>query len=123
MRALLQACRRAPASATCRRRRLAEAGPIGKLRDNDIIEIAVDRLTLMQQRELHRRRTAADAKRARELARRQTPDLHAHGLPAVPGCGRHCSRWAAASEGCICDTDKIIEVINAGKTLRHLIFF
>ena len=31
--------------------------PIGKLRDNDIIEIAVDRLTLTGQRELHRRRT------------------------------------------------------------------
>ena len=55
---------------------------------------------------------------ARELAMRQThPDLHAHDF--LPDDTR---LWAALQsvsggtwKGCIYDTDKIIEVINAGK--------
>ncbi|MBJ6598195.1 dihydroxy-acid dehydratase [Enterobacter asburiae] len=95
-------------------------GPIGKLRDNDIIEIAVDRLTLTGS--VNFIGTADNPltpeEGARELARRQThPDLHAHDF--LPDDTR---LWAALQsvsggtwKGCIYDTDKIIEVINAGK--------
>ncbi|MRF68980.1 YjhG/YagF family D-xylonate dehydratase, partial [Escherichia coli] len=56
-------------------------GPIGKLRDNDIIEIAVDRLTLTGS--VNFIGTADNPltpeEGARELAMRQThPDLHAY---------------------------------------------
>ena len=95
-------------------------GPIGKLRDNDIIEIAVDRLTLTGS--VNFIGTADNPltpeEGARELAMRQThPDLHAHDF--LPDDTR---LWAALQsvsggtwKGCIYDTDKIIEVINAGK--------
>ena len=95
-------------------------GPIGKLRDNDIIEIAVDRLTPTGS--VNFIGTADNPltpeEGARELAVRQThPDLHAHDF--LPDDTR---LWAALQsvsggtwKGCIYDTDKIIEVINAGK--------
>lgn len=71
-------------------------GPIGKLRDNDIIEIAVDRMTLTGSVNFI---GTADTpltpeEGARELARRQThPDLHAHDFcRTIRGYGQHCSR-------------------------------
>jgi dihydroxyacid dehydratase/phosphogluconate dehydratase len=71
-------------------------GPIGKLRDNDIIEIAVDRLTLTGS--VNFIGTADNPltpeEGARELAggrrtRTCTPTTFCRTIPA---CGRHCSR-------------------------------
>jgi dihydroxyacid dehydratase/phosphogluconate dehydratase len=94
-------------------------GPIGKLRDNDIIEIAVDRLTLTGSVNFIGTRTSPlTPKRGGGAGgRRRIPDLHAHDF--LPDDTR---LWAALQsvsggtwKGCIYDTDKIIEVINAGK--------
>ncbi|VTP63159.1 putative dehydratase [Leclercia adecarboxylata] len=95
-------------------------GPIGKLRDNDIIEIVVDRLSLTGSVNFIGTPLAplTPAEGAVELARRQPhPELHAHDF--LPDDTR---LWAALQsisggtwKGCIYDTDKIIEVINAGK--------
>ncbi|MCZ0884894.1 dihydroxy-acid dehydratase [Raoultella ornithinolytica] len=95
-------------------------GPIGKLRDDDVIEIVVDRLALTGHVNFigtaHQRLTPEEG--AAELAARTPhPDLHAHDF--LPDDTR---LWAALQsvsggtwKGCIYDTDKIIEVINAGK--------
>lgn len=95
-------------------------GPIGKLRDHDLIEIVVDRGGLTGSVNFigsaHMRLTPEAG--ARVLTERMLhPDLHAHDY--LPDDTR---LWAALQsvsggtwKGCIYDTDKIIEVINAGK--------
>ena len=98
---------------------LAE-GPIGKLRDNDIIEIIVDRneLTGSVKFSRHDRLSLTPEEGAYELAMRPAhPELRAHAF--LPDDTR---LWAALQSvsggtprGCIYDTDKIIDVINAGK--------
>jgi dihydroxyacid dehydratase/phosphogluconate dehydratase len=95
-------------------------GPIGKLRDNDIIAIDVDRLRLTGSVNFigSREQPLTPEQGAAELARRAPhPELHAHDF--LPDDTR---LWAALQsvsggtwKGCIYDTDKIIEVINAGK--------
>jgi len=95
-------------------------GPIGKLRDNDIIEIVVDRHSLSGSVNFI---GSEDIPLTPEqgvevlLERESHPDLHPHDY--LPDDTR---LWAALQsvsggtwKGCIYDTDKIIEVINAGK--------
>lgn len=95
-------------------------GPIGKLRDNDIIEIVVNRHSLSGSVNFI---GSEDIPLTPEqgvevlLERESHPDLHPHDY--LPDDTR---LWAALQsvsggtwKGCIYDTDKIIEVINAGK--------
>ncbi len=94
-------------------------GPIGKLRDGDLIEIEIDRNTLSGS--IHFIGTAdailTPAAAANLLASRDPhPDLKPH--PQLPDDTR---LWAALQEasggtwaGCIYDTDRIIEVLQAG---------
>jgi dihydroxyacid dehydratase/phosphogluconate dehydratase len=96
-------------------------GPIGKLRDGDVIEIVIDRASLeghinfvgVDGREL----STEEAIRVLE-SRASHPDLHLH--PHLPDDTR---LWAALQEasggtwaGCIYDVDRIVEVLNAGMT-------
>ena len=95
-------------------------GPIGKLRDNDIIEIIVDRNKLTGSVNFigTTERPLTPEEGAYELAMRSAhPELRAHAF--LPDDTR---LWAALQSvsggtwrGCIYDTDKIIDVINAGK--------
>lgn len=95
-------------------------GPIGKLRDNDIIEIIVDRNKLTGSVNFigTTERPLTPEEGAYELAMRSVhPELRAHAF--LPDDTR---LWAALQSvsggtwrGCIYDTDKIIDVINAGK--------
>ncbi|MBI5928762.1 MAG: YjhG/YagF family D-xylonate dehydratase [Chloroflexi bacterium] len=94
-------------------------GPIGKLRDGDIIEIFIDRESMLGQINLVG--TAGQdlsPQQATELLiqRDPHPDMHPHAL--LPDDTR---LWAALQEasggtwrGCIYDTDRIIEVLKAG---------
>ncbi|MFC0227957.1 YjhG/YagF family D-xylonate dehydratase [Serratia aquatilis] len=95
-------------------------GPIGKLRDNDMIEIIVDRLTLSGSVNFigsETQRVTPDEGREILAARPPHPALHAHDF--LPDDTRLWAALQAVSggtwKGCIYDTDKIIEVINAGK--------
>jgi len=95
-------------------------GPIGKLRDGDVIEIVVDRKTLEGRVNL----VAADGRPLSDdeaagllTARARHPGLRAH--PALPDDTR---LWAALQEvgggtwgGCVYDVDRLIEVIDAGR--------
>ena len=95
-------------------------GPIGKLRSGDVIEILVDRLSLKGSVNFI---GSADTRLTPEegavvLAEREPhPDLKAHDY--LPDDTRLWAALQAISggtwKGCIYDTDKIIEVINAGK--------
>ncbi len=94
-------------------------GPIGKVRDGDIIEIILDRQNLTGS--IHLVGTAdgdiTPDEAALLLATREPhPDLHVH--PHLPDDTR---LWAALQEasggtwaGCIYDTDKIIAALKAG---------
>jgi xylonate dehydratase len=95
-------------------------GPIGKLRDGDLIEIEIDR-RLLEGRvnfvgTVDQELTSADA--VRVLSERDShPGLKPHA--ALPNDTR---LWAALQEvsggtwaGCIYDVDRIIEVLQAGK--------
>jgi putative YjhG/YagF family dehydratase len=95
-------------------------GPIGKLRDGDVIEIVVDRQSLrgsvnfIGSPEVRiTPEEGADVLAERELH----PGLKAHDY--LPDDTRLWAALQAVSggtwKGCIYDTDKIIEVINAGK--------
>jgi len=94
-------------------------GPIGKLRDGDVIEIVIDRRTLDGRVGLvgadGRTIDAAEAERVL-AARPPHPDLAPHEkLPA------DTRLWAALQEasggtwgGCVYDVDRIVEVVRAG---------
>ncbi|MBZ0315663.1 MAG: YjhG/YagF family D-xylonate dehydratase [Anaerolineae bacterium] len=94
-------------------------GPIGKLRDGDILEIVIDRENLIGQINLVGTdgQDLSPQQAAELLAKRDPhPDLHPHTL--LPDDTR---LWAALQEasggtwrGCIYDTDRIIEVLKAG---------
>ncbi|MCQ3929895.1 MAG: YjhG/YagF family D-xylonate dehydratase [Chloroflexi bacterium] len=94
-------------------------GPIGKLRDGDIIEIVIDRENLIGQINLVGTdgQDLSPSQAAELLASRDPhPDLRPHAL--LPDDTR---LWAALQEvsggtwrGCIYDTDRIIEVLRAG---------
>lgn len=95
-------------------------GPIGKLRDGDMIEIIVDRLSLKGSVNFigSAEGRMGPKEGAAVLAER---DLHP-GLKAHDYLPDDTRLWAAlqavsggAWKGCIYDTDKIIEVINVGK--------
>ncbi len=94
-------------------------GPIGKVRDGDIIEIEIDRRNLQGHVNFigTAEQTLSREEAALVLAQREShPDLHPH--PQLPDDTR---LWAALQEasggtwaGCIYDVDRIIEVISAG---------
>ncbi|KAB2855862.1 MAG: YjhG/YagF family D-xylonate dehydratase, partial [Anaerolineae bacterium] len=94
-------------------------GPIGKLRDGDILEIVIDRENLIGQINLVGTdgQDLSPSQAAELLVKRDPhPDLHPHVL--LPDDTR---LWAALQEasggtwrGCIYDTDRIIEVLKAG---------
>jgi putative YjhG/YagF family dehydratase len=95
-------------------------GPIGKLRDGDVIEIVIDRTRLEGSVNLvgedGRRFSAEEG--ARVLAQRAPrPDLAVD--PALP---EETRLWAALQDasggpwgGCVFDVERIIEVLSAGK--------
>ena len=95
-------------------------GPIGKLRDNDIVEVIVDRGRLDGSVNLIGENGVAQDTEAgsRILAARPLrPDLH--GDKDLPADSR---LWAALQNvsggtwgGCVYDVDKILEVIEAGR--------
>lgn len=99
-------------------------GPIGRLRDGDIIEIVVDRNRLdgtinFIGDELH---PLTPEQGSRVLAERSPhPDLRPH--PALPDDTRLWAALQAASggtwKGCIYDTDEIIRVLHAGMAALH----
>jgi putative YjhG/YagF family dehydratase len=94
-------------------------GPIGKLRDGDIVEIVVDRLNLNGQLNLV-------AAHGRELSQAEACELLDRREPH-PGLAPHAKLpddtrlWAALQQasggtwgGCVYDVDRIVEVIAAG---------
>ena len=95
-------------------------GPIGKLRDGDLIEIIIDRLQLEGSVNLvgEGGRRFSPEEGARVLAERPPRgDLAAD--PALPGATR---LWAALQDvsggswgGCVWDVDSILKVLDAGK--------
>ncbi|MCL2898978.1 YjhG/YagF family D-xylonate dehydratase [Brenneria tiliae] len=99
-------------------------GPIGKLRDGDMIEIIVDRRKLAGSINFigSEQQPLTPDEAADVLAKREAhPDLRPH--PELPDDTRLWAALQGASggtwRGCIYDTDKIIEVLQAGvKTLN-----
>jgi putative YjhG/YagF family dehydratase len=94
-------------------------GPIGKVRDGDIIEIEIDRGNLQGRVNFvgTADRALSPDEAGQLLAQREGhPDMHPH--PHLPDDTR---LWAALQEasggtwaGCIYDVDRIVEVIKAG---------
>ncbi|MEE3651730.1 MULTISPECIES: YjhG/YagF family D-xylonate dehydratase [unclassified Brenneria] len=94
-------------------------GPIGKLRDGDMIEIIIDRRELSGSINFigSEEHPLTPDEAAEVLAKREAhPDLSPH--PELPDDTRLWAALQAASggtwKGCIYDTDKIIEVLQAG---------
>ena len=95
-------------------------GPLGRLRDGDLIEIVIDRNTMEGRVDLvgWEERDFGAEEGARELARRSPrEDLQAD--PALPDDTR---LWAALQDvsggawgGAVFDVDRIIEVLDAGR--------
>jgi putative YjhG/YagF family dehydratase len=94
-------------------------GPIGKLRDGDIVEISIDRARLEGQINLvgvdGKELSPEEAVRLLD-SRPPHPDLHLH--PHLPDDTR---LWAALQEasggtwaGCVYDVDRVIRVLKAG---------
>jgi putative YjhG/YagF family dehydratase len=100
-------------------------GPIGRLRDGDIIEIIIDRGSLSGTINLvgtAESDLTPDAAQALLNSRTPHPDLAPH--PLLPDDTRLWAALQAASggtwAGCVYDTDRIIEVLQAGlKALEH----
>jgi dihydroxyacid dehydratase/phosphogluconate dehydratase len=95
-------------------------GPIGKLRDGDVIELLVDRANLTGQINLIGTQEGIRLTRAEaaELLEQRTPHP---GLAPHPDLPADTRLWAALQNasggvwrGAIYDVDRIIEVINAG---------
>ena len=117
------ASRRARASATSRRKR-SPAGPIGKLRDGDVIQIVIDRQTLEGSVNLvgenYLERSVEEGSRILE-ARPSRPDLAADA--ALPDDTRI---WAALQDvsggtwgGAVYDVKAILDVLAAGKQMLN----
>jgi putative YjhG/YagF family dehydratase len=94
-------------------------GPIGAVRDGDLIEVVIDRRALVGSVHLVAGDgEPMDAEAAGELLRRRGPhpDLAAH--PALPADTRLWAALQAASggtwAGCVYDVDRIVKVIEAG---------
>lgn len=100
-------------------------GPIGRLRDGDLIEIIIDRGSLSGTINLvgtAESDLTQDAAQALLNSRAPHPDLAPH--PLLPDDTRLWAALQAASggtwAGCVYDTDRIIEVLQAGlKALEH----
>lgn len=100
-------------------------GPIGRLRDGDLIEIIIDRGSLSGTINLvgtAESDLTPDAAQALLNSRAPHPDLAPH--PLLPDDTRLWAALQAASggtwAGCVYDTDRIIEVLQAGlKALEH----
>ena len=98
-------------------------GPIGKLRDGDIIEIAIDRHSLSGTVSLAGTALGElSAEAAQDLLDKRDPhpDLNPH--PDLPADTRLWAALQAASggvwAGSVYDVDKIIETLNAGMNAR-----
>ncbi len=101
-------------------------GPIGKLRDGDVIEILVDRANLIGSINLigTQERVVLTPPEATELLEQRSPHPSLAPHPSLPDDTR---LWAALQNasggvwrGAIYDVDRIIKVINAGlEVLRH----
>jgi putative YjhG/YagF family dehydratase len=94
-------------------------GPVGKLRDGDIIEIVIDRLNLTGSVDfVGIGSTDLDPQTAAQILAERTihPELRAD--PKLPDDTRLWAALTAASggtwRGCIYDVDRIIEVLRAG---------
>ncbi len=94
-------------------------GPIGKIRDGDVIEIVLDRNTL--EGSLHLIGTAdgdLTAEEAQHLLETRPPHPALHTHPRLPDDTRLWAALQAASggtwAGCVYDVDRIIAVLNAG---------
>jgi dihydroxyacid dehydratase/phosphogluconate dehydratase len=104
-------------------------GPIGKLRDGDILEVVIDRhqltgeVNLVGAREREQdpesERSLDPAEAARVLAGRTA---HA-GLRSAEGLPDDTRLWAALQQasgstwgGCVYDVDRIVAILNAGMT-------
>jgi putative YjhG/YagF family dehydratase len=94
-------------------------GPIGKLRDGDIIELVIDRRQLVGQINLvGTTEGELSPAEAAELLQSRQPYPHLQAHPNLPDDTR---LWAALQQasggtwaGCVYDVDRIVEVINAG---------
>jgi len=102
-------------------------GPIGKLRDDDVIEIVIDRRNLSGSIDFvgaSEDEQLDDSARAAVLQRREMhPKLRSH--EALPDDTR---LWAALQRasggtwgGCVYDVDQIITLLDAGSTARETI--
>ena len=96
-----------------------EGGPIGRLRDDDLIEIAIDRNTLTGRVDLvGAEGVPLDADACRELLRTRPPHPGLAPHPHLPADSR---LWAALQRasggtwaGCIYDVDRIVAALDAG---------
>ena len=118
-RPVLRACRAARASATSVPEAL-DGGPIGRVRDDDLIEIVIDRNTLTGTVNLVG--AAGRAARPGRVRRALLADRAAasgclrptSGCPATLACGPRCSgRAAAIWAGCVYDVDRIVAALDA----------
>ena len=95
-------------------------GPIGKLRDGDLIEIVIDRASLAGSLNFVGEAGApVGAEAAAKLLSSRPPRSDLHADPALPADTRI---WAALQDvsggtwgGCVYDADAIVRVIEAGK--------
>jgi putative YjhG/YagF family dehydratase len=99
-------------------------GPIGKLRDDDVVEIAIDRIALVGRVDLVGTAEGPLTEEATALlaARPMHPGVHPH--VKLPDDTR---LWAALQRvsggtwaGCVYDVDRIVNVIEAGLTALSL---
>ena len=100
-------------------------GPIGKVRDGDLIEIVVDREQPDGQHQPGRRR--GQAAHARGSARRCSQSRPPHPTsPPIPALPDDTRLWAALQQvsggtwgGCVYDVDAIIKTLEAGRRALH----
>lgn len=96
-----------------------QGGPVGRLRDEDQIEIVIDRATLTGSVNLvGAAGRPLDPAEAAALLHEREPHPHLRAHPALPDDSR---LWAALQRvsggtwgGCVYDVDRIIEVLEAG---------
>ena len=98
-------------------------GPIGKLRDGDVIEIVVNRNTLEGTVNLVGEKTASNSDEGSRILAQRSPRPDLAPDPSLPNDTRI---WAALQDvsggpwgGAVYDADSILKVISAGKDALH----
>ena len=99
-------------------------GPIGRVRDGDVIEIVIDRVDIDRHRE--------SGRNARAGARRRSSEALLRSRPQHPGLAPHAKLpadtrlWAALQRasggtwgGCVYDVDRILAALEAGRAQRR----